>query len=286
MAKRQTQGDNPLDAPMAGSEAQAAPEETAPEETAANESASEVEVSDEAAPDAPPPAEEATEDATAISASKTVEEATETPPASVDDTSHQDAVAEDDGLPKAVEPTAVDRSTSTLAVPEQCLTFTLAGEEYGVGILQLREIVEYETLTKVPTTPPWIRGVMNLRGTAVPVVDLAVKFGLPETEITARTCIVMVEADLDGEPTLMGVVVDAVVRVLDLSPDDVEAPPTFGTRVRVEYLLGVGKVDDQLVLVLDIDRVLSIDELLAVAATPATASELEGSAAGEEASIT
>ena len=158
-------------------------------------------------------------------------------------------------------------------VPAQCLTFTLAGDEYGVGILQIREIVEYDTLTKVPGTPPWILGVMNLRGTVVPVVDLAIKFGLPEIEVTARTCIVMVEADLDGEPTLMGVMAEAVVRVLDLAPEDVEAPPAFGTRVRVEFLLGVGKVDGDLVLVLDIDRVLSLDELLAVAAVPAAAEE-------------
>ncbi len=158
-------------------------------------------------------------------------------------------------------------------VPAQCLTFLLAGEEYAVGILQIREIVEYDTLTKVPATPPWIRGVMNLRGTVVPVVDLAVKFGLLETAVTTRTCTVIVEADLNGEPTLMGVMVDAVVRVLDLAPDDVEPPPAFGSRVRVDYLLGVGKVDGDLVLVLDIDRVLSLDELLTVAAVPAAAEE-------------
>lgn len=163
-------------------------------------------------------------------------------------------------------------------VPAQCLTFELAGDEYGVGILQVREIIEYESLTPVPTTPPWIRGVMNLRGTVVPVIDLAVKFGLAETEVTRRTCIVIVEVDLDGELAPMGVMVDAVVRVVDLAPGDVEPPPAFGTRVRVDYLLGVGKVDGQLVLVLDADRVLSVDELLEVAAAPDAAAEAGESA--------
>ncbi len=158
-------------------------------------------------------------------------------------------------------------SWSTSA-PGQCLTFCLAGEEFAVGILHIREIVEYDTLTKVPTTPPWIRGVMNLRGTVVPVIDLALKFGLDETRLTPRTCVVIIEIDMDEEPTLMGVMVDAVVRVIELSAEEVEAPPAFGTRVRVDYLLAVAKVEGKLVLVLDIDRVLSADELLAVHDAP------------------
>ncbi len=168
------------------------------------------------------------------------------------------------------------------SVPAQCLTFTLAGDEYGVGILQIREIVEYDPLARVPSTPPWILGVMNLRGTVVPVIDLAVKFGLPRTEVTPRTCIVIVETDLGGEATLMGVIVDAVVRVLDLAPEDVEDPPAFGTRVRVDFLLGVGNVDGDLVLVLDIDRVLSLDELIVVAATPKAAEEAALAAGASE----
>ena len=208
--------------------------------------------------------------------------------ASVEDVATAAEPGEDSELVEASEDTSVaaepaaagaeagSRQASRVGIPEQCLTFTLAGEEYGVGILQIREIVEYETLTRVPQTPSWIRGVMNLRGTVVPVIDLAVKFGLPDTEVTPRTCVVIVEADLEGELTLMGVLVDAVVRVLDLTPGEVEEPPAFGTRVRVEFLLGVARVEDKLVLLLDIDRVLSLDELLAVAAAPAAAAEGEG----------
>src|SRR5574337_946200 len=148
----------------------------------------------------------------------------------------------------------------------QYLTFYLAGEEYGIGILRVKEILEYDTLTKVPTTPSFIRGVINLRGSVVPVVDLAVKFGLPATPVTKRTCIVIVEVALDGQPTVMGVLADAVSQVMDLTPADIEAPPAFGTRVKVDYLQGMGKVGKRFVLLLDADKVLSAPELLAAEA--------------------
>jgi purine-binding chemotaxis protein CheW len=150
-----------------------------------------------------------------------------------------------------------------VAEQAQYLTFFLAGEEYAIGILQVKEILEYDTLTKVPQTPPSIRGVINLRGSVVPVVDLAAKFGLPETPITKRTCIVIVEVDLEGQRTVMGVLADAVSQVMDLTPADIEAPPAFGTRVRVDYLQGMGKVGKKFVLLLDVDRVLSAPELRA-----------------------
>lgn len=151
------------------------------------------------------------------------------------------------------------------ATSSQYLCFRLAGEECAVGILRIREIIEYETVTKVPAMPPWVRGVMNLRGGVVPVIDLTVKFGLPESPVTRRTCIVIVEVALDGEPAVMGIVVDAVSRVLELSPADVVPPPPFGTSVRVDYLLGLGTLGDRFVLLLDIDRVLSAAELLKAA---------------------
>ncbi len=147
----------------------------------------------------------------------------------------------------------------------QYLCFRLAGEECAIGILRVREIIEYDTVTKVPAMPPWVRGVMNLRGGVVPVIDLTVKFGLPESPVTKRTCIVIAEVTLDGEPTVMGIVVDAVSQVLELSPADIELPPAFGTSVRVDYLLGLGKFGDRFVLLLDIDRVLSTAELLKAA---------------------
>ncbi len=151
------------------------------------------------------------------------------------------------------------------ATSAQYLCFRLAGEECAIGILRVREIIEYDTVTKVPAMPPWVRGVMNLRGSVVPVIDLTVKFGLPESPVTNRTCIVIAEVALDGEPAVMGIVVDAVSQVLELSPADIEPPPAFGTSVRVDYLLGLGKFGDRFVLLLDIDRVLSAAELLKAA---------------------
>ncbi len=157
----------------------------------------------------------------------------------------------------------------------QYLTFHLAGEEYAVTILRVKEIIEYGTVTKVPSTPPSIRGVINLRGSVVPVVDLAAKFGLPESPVTRRTCVIIIEVTLDGDRTMMGVVVDAVGQVMDLAPQDIEATPAFGTRVRLDYLLGLGKVGKRFILILDIDRVLATNELLAAAALQAPASEPE-----------
>ncbi|BDG04251.1 chemotaxis protein CheW [Anaeromyxobacter oryzae] len=142
----------------------------------------------------------------------------------------------------------------------QHLSFSLAGCEYGVGILKVKEILQYEEITRVPSTPRSVRGVINLRGAVVPVIDLAAKFGLPETAVTRLTCILIVEAVLDGQPTVIGVMADAVREVIELGPDDVEPPPTFGTQVRVDYLLGMGKVGKRFVLLLDIDRVISADE--------------------------
>lgn len=147
----------------------------------------------------------------------------------------------------------------------QYLTFSLAGEEYAIGILGVKEIIEYGTLTKVPMTPPSIRGVINLRGSVVPVIDLAVKFGLPESPITKRSCIVIVEVEAAAGRMVMGIVADAVRQVMDLAPQDIEPSPSFGTRVRVDYLLGMGKVGKKFVLILDVDRVLSSEELQAVA---------------------
>ena len=145
----------------------------------------------------------------------------------------------------------------------QHLTFVLADEEYAVGVLQVREIIEYDTVTRVPSTPPWIRGVINLRGGVVPVVDLAIKLGLAERPVTGRTCIVVVEVEIDGKPALMGVIADAVSQVVDIGPDEVEPPPAFGTRIRVDYLKGMGRAGKKFVLMLDIGRVLTADELLA-----------------------
>jgi purine-binding chemotaxis protein CheW len=147
----------------------------------------------------------------------------------------------------------------------QYLTFRVADEEYAIDILRVREIVPFGTITSVPKTPPWIRGVTLLRGQAVPVVDLAAKLGLPATVAGPATCIVMVEARLGAERVVMGVTADRVSQVVDLGSGDIQAPPLFGTRVRVEFLLGLAKLAKSLALMLDIDKVLSADEIIALA---------------------
>ncbi|HXY42248.1 MAG TPA: chemotaxis protein CheW [Vicinamibacteria bacterium] len=153
------------------------------------------------------------------------------------------------------------KTTGELA---QYLGFCIADEEYAISILRVKEILEYDTITRVPGTPPCVRGVFNLRGSVVPVVDLALKFGLPASRITKRTCIVVVEVDLDRRRTVMGVIADAVSQVLDLGSGDVEPPPAFGTRVHMDHLLGMGKAGKKFILLLDINRVLSANELMEV----------------------
>ena len=146
----------------------------------------------------------------------------------------------------------------------QYLSFFTAGEEYAVNIGKVKEIVKYEAVTTVPNTPVWIRGVTNLRGTVVPVVDLAVKFGLPASGISKFSCIIITEVLFQDETVTMGVLADAVSQVVELSDNDIEETPPFGTRVKTEYLLGMGPLGKKFCLILDIGKVLSADEFLAV----------------------
>lgn len=145
----------------------------------------------------------------------------------------------------------------------QYLTFYVAGEEYAVTILKVTEIIECVSLTHVPGTPSWIRGVLNLRGAVVPVVDLAVKFGLAQTELTRRTCVVMVEIEHEKERLVLGVMADSVHQVIELGPDQIQPPPSFGPKVRVDCIQGMGTNGNAFVVLLDIDRVLSSTEILA-----------------------
>jgi purine-binding chemotaxis protein CheW len=145
----------------------------------------------------------------------------------------------------------------------QYLTFYVAGEEYAVTILKVTEIIECVSLTHVPGTPSWIRGVLNLRGAVVPVVDLAVKFGLAQTELTRRTCVVMVEIEHEKERLVLGVMADSVHQVVELGADQIQPPPSFGPKVRVDCIQGMGTNGDAFVVLLDIDRVLSSTEILA-----------------------
>lgn len=145
----------------------------------------------------------------------------------------------------------------------QYLTFYVAGDEYAVTILKVTEIIECVSLTHIPTTPPWIRGVLNLRGAVVPVIDLAVKFGLAPTVLTGRTCVVMVELDHEGERLVLGVMAESVHQVVELAPDQIQPPPSFGPKVRVDCIQGLGDNGGSFVVLLDIDRVLSASEILA-----------------------
>jgi len=152
---------------------------------------------------------------------------------------------------------------------DQYLTFFLAGEEYAITILQVTDIIECGAVTRVPGTPSWIRGVHNLRGTVVPVIDLAIKFGLPPTEVTRRTCIVIVELRADDETLIMGVMADSVHQVVDFTVEQIQPAPAFGPRVHVECLLGMASSNGKFVLLLDIDRVFSSDEIVAAGSTVA-----------------
>lgn len=153
--------------------------------------------------------------------------------------------------------------TGTVA---QYLTFSLLGEEYAVGLLKVREILEYDTVTRVPKSPAWVRGAINLRGRVVPVVDLAVRFGQKAQDISRRTCIVILDVVVDGEATVIGILVDSVSQVIDLRDDEIEPAPAFGTKARAEELVGVAPLGKKFALILDVDRVLSSSDA-AVAAS-------------------
>jgi purine-binding chemotaxis protein CheW len=158
------------------------------------------------------------------------------------------------------------------AVARQFLTFQLGGEMYAVGILRIKEIIEYGALTAVPMMPTFIRGVINLRGSVVPVVDLRARFGAGPTAIGRRTCIVIVEIEAEGESQVVGVLVDAVHEVLDIADADIEPAPSFGTQIRPDFVAGMGKVAGNFVILLDLARVLAVDEMASVAAAADPAS--------------
>jgi purine-binding chemotaxis protein CheW len=150
------------------------------------------------------------------------------------------------------------------AEPSQYLTFMLGGEMFAIGILAIKEIIEYQSLTEVPMMPPCVRGVINLRGSVVPVMDLAARFGKPATAVTKRTCIVIVEIGADGERQDVGVTVDAVNEVLEIPQSDIESAPSFGANIRTDFIEGMGKLNGRFVIILDTDHVLSVDDVQAL----------------------
>jgi len=144
------------------------------------------------------------------------------------------------------------------------LTFTLAGEEYGIGILQVKEIIGILTITPIPQTPPQVKGVINLRGKVIPVIDLRLKFGMSPMEYTERTCIIVIEVAKDTGHILIGILVDSVSEVLNIKGADIEDTPNFGTRLNTDFILGMAKTGGAIKILLDIDRVMSADEVAAL----------------------
>ncbi len=148
------------------------------------------------------------------------------------------------------------------AVPSgQYLTLVLAGETYAIGTLAIKEIIEHAQMTRVPMLPGSIRGVINVRGAVVPVVDLGVKFGNGLTAIGRRTCIVIAELEIEGEARDMGILVDTVNEVIEIAASDIEPAPAFGARIRADFIAGMCKSKDQFIVILDLARVLSMDEM-------------------------
>ena len=146
----------------------------------------------------------------------------------------------------------------------QYLTFKLDEEVFAININKIREVIELTTVTKVPRTPDFMCGVINLRGGVVPVIDLRIKFGIKVAERTVDTCIIIVEVTLEGETTLIGALVDSVQEVSEFESDQIEPAPKIGTRLNTEFIEGMGKRDNEFIMILDMDRVFSSEELSAI----------------------
>lgn len=157
-----------------------------------------------------------------------------------------------------------EETISAISREGKYLTFALADEEYGIGILKVKEIIGMMPITTVPRTPEFVNGVINLRGKVIPVVDLRLKFGMEEIDYTERTCIIVVEIEGVSGTVLMGVVVDSVSEVLNIKGDEIEDTPSFGTGLDTEYILGMAKMEGGVKILLDIDRVLSAEEIVAL----------------------
>ena len=161
----------------------------------------------------------------------------------------------------AIEETMTQAVNSMSDREGKYLTFTLAGEEYGISILKVKEIIGMMPITTVPQTPPYVKGVINLRGKVIPVVDLRRKFGMDSIEYTERTCIIVVEIAGSATTIPMGIVVDSVSEVLNIKSGDIEETPSFGNQLDTDYILGMAKVGGGVKILLDIDRVMNADEM-------------------------
>ncbi len=152
-------------------------------------------------------------------------------------------------------------SVAGITATVQYLTFKLADEIFAFDVAKVREILELTTITKVPQTPDYMRGVINLRGSVVPVIDMKLSFAMERTEQTINTCIIVVEVNLDGETLVLGILADSVQEVVEMEPDLIEPPPRLGTKLNTEFIKGMGKVENNFVMILDIDKIFSVKEL-------------------------
>jgi purine-binding chemotaxis protein CheW len=148
----------------------------------------------------------------------------------------------------------------------QYLTFTLDNEQYAIGVAKVREVLEYTKITKLPRTALFMKGIINLRGAGVPVIDLRLKFGLAETPITKNTSIIVMEVEGQDGAVVVGALADAVHEVVDIDEKSIEPAPRFGTRLAAEFIKGVGKKDDQFIIILDIDRIFNAEEISVITA--------------------
>ncbi|MBK8186347.1 MAG: purine-binding chemotaxis protein CheW [Cellvibrio sp.] len=155
----------------------------------------------------------------------------------------------------------------------QYLAFTLNGEVFAIDILQIREIIEFSALTEVPMMPITIRGVINLRGSVVPVIDLSARFGKGASAIARRTCVVILEVRTEGVNQTLGVMVDAVNEVMEIAANDIEPAPTFGTRIRTDFIAGMGRTGGRFVIILNVERVFSLEELASLGGLTSSAIE-------------
>jgi purine-binding chemotaxis protein CheW len=164
----------------------------------------------------------------------------------------------------------------------QYLTFLLGNEMFAIDILGIKEIIEYGSLTSVPMMPEFIRGVINLRGSVVPVLDLSARIGRSSSAVTRRTCIVIIETDNEDEKQVMGVVVDSVSEVLEIPATEIEPPPSFGAKIRGDFISGMGKVKDRFVIILDADKVLSVNELAMLSGVRDSGTDMLAALAGPD----
>jgi len=154
----------------------------------------------------------------------------------------------------------------SVAATGKYLTFALAQEEYGLPVLKVREIIKIMDITAVPQVPSHIKGVINLRGKVIPIIDLRLKFGLPTADYTERTCIIVVDVELDARRIMLGIIVDSVSEVLNIAADEIEETPNFGERLDTTYMQGVAKIKGTVKILLDLDRILAVDTMFSTAA--------------------